>query len=77
MLQTNAPVILNRLCVRTSCVAMLKLELSTEHRRRLFRELEEYKWFRGLGSSIRPSSDLSMQQTSAPDDSESVSVSTS
>eukprot|EP00959_Pyramimonas_sp_CCMP1952_P013286 280373-Pyramimonas_sp.AAC.1 len=56
---------------------MLKLELSTEHRQRLFRELEGYKWFRRPGSSSRLSSDLSMQQTSAPDDSESVSVSTS
>eukprot|EP00959_Pyramimonas_sp_CCMP1952_P318563 6665634-Pyramimonas_sp.AAC.1 len=56
---------------------MLKLELSTEHRQRLFRELEEYKWCRGPGSSSRPSPDLSTQQTSAPDASESGSVSTS
>eukprot|EP00959_Pyramimonas_sp_CCMP1952_P436056 9131381-Pyramimonas_sp.AAC.1 len=71
MLQPNAPVILNRLCVRTSSVATLQLELSTEHRQRLFRELEEYEWFRGPGWSSRSGPNLWIPQTSAPDDSES------
>eukprot|EP00959_Pyramimonas_sp_CCMP1952_P286023 5980721-Pyramimonas_sp.AAC.1 len=57
---------------RTSYVALLQFELSTENREHLTTNFVEYQQLRGPSSSSRPSSDLKLQQTNASDDSGSI-----